>query len=137
MKHVTNSSTQNSSPFSSLEILIESLDIIQGCCLIHYPTKQLIGIDCRGIDLFLQRINSFCNENGKKTKNNKSESNKKSMILEFEILEPSVIQSCFDCLLAIMVDQEICQIQFRHQDGVSYIVKILKLKNQELRYEFY
>ncbi len=82
--------------------LADALDVIQGCCLLHYPSKELIGVQCQGVKLLLDHVLS-----------------QQSV---------SVQLAALDCLLALMVDCNEVQNEFHAHKGLKTLVDLLKLK---------
>jgi hypothetical protein len=118
-------------PFRA-DALVGALDILQGCCLLHYPSKGLVGIDNRAIKLMLSRLETFCRMYGGKLVEKTAKSatrvplNKRaSSLVDTAALDPLVIISCLDCLLAILVDHDLCQVEFRQQQGIAFLVDVI------------
>lgn len=129
----------------SLDEMIYALDILQGCCIIHYPSKQLVAIDLRGLKLFMQKLEELCasspeveNSCIKLPKSNRSRRSSvymakslKNPILPYDEAKALEISGTFltcilDCILSILVDQEFCQIEFRQRGGISLVGKIIE-----------
>lgn len=83
--------------------LSDALDVVQGCCLLHYPSKQLIGVECHGV----------------------------KQLLEYATSPQSVhVQlSALDTLLAVMVDCVEVQNVFHAQQGLKTLIEQLKHKS--------
>ena len=121
-----------------VDALVSALDVLQGCCLLHYPSKGLIGIDTRAIKLMLSRLDTFCRMYGGKLSEKKNLStlvalpstrvpvNKRaSSLVDTAATDPAVIIACLDCLLAILVDHDLCQVEFRQQYGIAFLVDVI------------
>lgn len=117
-----------------VDSLVAALDVLQGCCLLHYPSKGLVGIDSRAIKLMLSRLETFCRMHGgklvEKQQVNSSSARvplgkRASSLVETASLDPVVIMSCLDCLLAILVDHDLCQVEFRQSSGIAYLVDVI------------
>ena len=99
----------------------------------HYPSKGLVGIDQRAIKLMLSRLESFCRMYGgkltEKTSNTTSTrlplNKRASSLVDTATLDPMVIIACLDCLLAILVDHDLCQVEFRQQNGIAFLVDVI------------
>lgn len=93
--------SQNRGKESSAHEVSDALDVVQGCCLLHYASKQLIGVQCRGV----------------------------AVLLEYARSPPSVhVQlSALDALLALMVDCAEVQLEFHAHKGLKVLVELLKL----------
>jgi len=119
-----------------VDSLVSALDVLQGCCLMHYPSKGLVGIDNRAIKLMLSRLDTFCRMYGGKLVEKKNLSsliptsrvpvNKRaSSLVDTASTDPAVIIACLDCLLAILVDHDLCQVEFRQQYGIAFLVDVI------------
>lgn len=117
-----------------VDALVSALDVIQGVCLLHYPSKGLIGIDTRAIKMMLTRLETFTKMHGGKLVEKKSSSllaprlplNKRaSSLVDTATMDPVVIMSCLDCLLAMLVDHDLCQVEFRQQQGIGFLVDVI------------
>lgn len=115
------------------DALVGALDLLQGCCLMHYPSKGLVGIDNRAIKLMLSRLETFCRMYGGKLVEKTLKpattrvpmSKRASSLVDTAALDPLVIISCLDCLLAMLVDQDLCQVEFRQQQGIAFLVDVI------------
>lgn len=116
----------------SSNALVSALDTIQGLCLLHYPTKFAVGVECRAIKLILARLEAYCEGHGgtpsKRSNTNETHqklTRRKSTLLEIVNLDDQAVLACLDTLLAILVDHDLCQIDFRQSNGVSYIIDLI------------
>lgn len=119
-----------------VDALVSALDVIQGVCLLHYPSKGLIGIDTRAIKMMLTRLETFTKMHGGKMEPKKSSTsllaprlplNKRaSSLVDTATMDPVVIMSCLDCLLAMLVDHDLCQVEFRQQLGIAFLVEVIQ-----------
>jgi hypothetical protein len=82
--------------------LTDALDVVQGCCLLHYPSKQLIGVQCHGVAQLLEYVTS-----------------PQSVHVQLSALET---------LLALMVDCVEVQNEFHAHKGLKTLIDLLKLK---------
>lgn len=118
-----------------VDALVSALDVIQGVCLLHHPSKGLIGIDTRAIKMMLTRLETFTKMHGGKLVDKKSANNllaprlplnkRASSLVDTATMDPAVIMSCLDCLLAILVDHDLCQVEFRQQQGIAFLVDVI------------
>lgn len=130
----------------SLVELHFALDILQGTSILHFPTKQLVALDLRGLRHFMQLFEDISSSvaspvaNSVVRKANDKRSRRSSVYLTRNLRQPSlpndevkatemsgiVIESLLDCFLGLLVDQEYCQIEFRQRGGISMVVGILE-----------
>jgi len=83
--------------------IVDALEVVQGCCLLHYPSKQLIGVECQGVKVLLEHVTSA-----------------QSVHVQL---------SALDTLLALMVDAEEVQQLFHAQQGLKALIELLKHKS--------
>lgn len=116
-----------------VDALVSALDVMQGCCLMHYPSKGLVGIDTRAIKMMLSRLETFCKMHGGKLVEKTSSlsvprqalNKRASSLVDAAAMDPIVIISCLDCLLAILVDHDLCQVEFRQQQGIAFLCDVI------------